>query len=94
MDLSADQTPPSVFSGRLAPPIVYDLTLDTNFDAVASEHGPISFALTTSSRARIPANMIEGAPQGRIHPRVSAEEQEHLARRAFVARNLQGMHSL
>ncbi|KZV71348.1 hypothetical protein PENSPDRAFT_684746 [Peniophora sp. CONT] len=49
MDLSADQTLPSVLSHRVVPPPVYDIELDTDFGVDDSDHGLVNFAVTASS---------------------------------------------
>ncbi|VDB99768.1 unnamed protein product [Peniophora sp. CBMAI 1063] len=84
MRLAEDQTLPHVLSRRSLPPAVYDVALDTDFSA-ASEHGPVSFALTASSRPEIRAGNVERVPRGRFQPRGFADELEQLSRRAYIA---------
>ena len=91
MRLADDQTLPSVLSRRAVPPAVYDVALDTGFSA-SSEHGPVSFALTASSRPQVRAGTVERIPRGRFQPRGFADEQEQLSKRAYIAGGIKGMH--
>lgn len=94
MRLAADQTLPLVLSRRAVPPIVYDVALDTDFGAIDSEHGPVSFALTASSRPNIRAGTVEHVPRGRFQPRAFADEQEQLSKREYLAQGIHGRSAL
>ena len=90
MSLSADQTLPSVLSRHTSPPFVYEVAIDTDFEAARSNHGTVNFALTASSRPNVHSGDIERVSHSRFQPRGFLDEQDQLSKRAYLAQGIQG----